>query len=122
MLMIPGLALGLVDSLALLGSLTNADQRGVAEPDGLIEGDLLVLDEAGLLEVLVALLLLLGLEVGGVGGVASLGVAVVALDVVIVLGLLHHHDLVDAALASSGNGPNVQRSVITCHSIHTNNT
>ena len=36
---------------------------------------------------------LLGLEVGGVGGVAALGVAVVALDVVVVLGLLNHHHL-----------------------------
>ena len=36
---------------------------------------------------------LLGLEVGGVGGVAALGVAVVALDVVVVLSLLNHHNL-----------------------------
>ena len=36
---------------------------------------------------------LLGLEVCGVGGVAALGVAVVALDVVVVLGLLNHHNL-----------------------------
>ena len=36
---------------------------------------------------------LLGLKVCGVGGVAALGVAVVALDVVVVLGLLNHHNL-----------------------------
>ena len=36
---------------------------------------------------------LLGLEVCGVGGVAALGVAVVALDVVVVLRLLNHHNL-----------------------------
>ena len=56
---------------------------------------LLVLDVAVLDEVLVALLLLLGLVVRGVGGVAALVVAVVALDRVVVLGLLDHHHLWD---------------------------
>ena len=55
--------------------------------------DLLVLDVTVLDKVLVALLLLLGLVVGGVSGVAPLVVAVVALDLLVVLGLLDHHHL-----------------------------
>ena len=61
--------------------------------------DLLVLNEARLPEVLLALLLLLGVVVGDVGGVAPLVVAVVALDHVIVLCLLDHLDLVNTSLA-----------------------
>ncbi len=71
-LMVAGLTLRLVDSLALLGTLALTDQGSVAEPDGLIKGHLLVLDKAALLEVLITLLLLLWLEIRRVGGVASL--------------------------------------------------
>lgn len=111
-LVVAGLTLGLVDGLTLLGALTLADQRGVAEPDGLLEGNLLVLDEARLLEVLVTLLLLLGLEVSGVGGVAPLRVAMVALNLLVVLGLLNHDDLVDTTLSSGGNGADVEGGAI----------
>ncbi len=90
---ISGLALGLVDGLTLFGTLAFADQRGVTEPDGLIESNLLVVDETLLLEGLVALLLLLGFEVGGVGGVAPLGIAMVAFDLFVVFGFFDHHDL-----------------------------
>merc|ERR1719341_3114208 len=67
-----GPALGLVLSPADLGALYVAvlHQRGPADGGCLVEGDLLVLDEAALPEVLLAVLLLLGLVVGGVGGVA----------------------------------------------------
>jgi len=116
-LVVPGLAHALVDSLALLGSFALADEWGVAELDLLVEGDLLVLDEAVLDEVFLALFLLLGLEVGGVGGVASLAVAVLALDDVIVLGLLDHHDLVDTPLAGSGDGADVERDVALAGSL-----
>ncbi len=111
-LVVARLALRLVHGLALLGALALADERRVAEPDGLFLRHLLVLDEAALLEVLLALLLLLGLEVGGVGGVAPLGVAVVALDVLVVLGLLHHDDLVDAALAGGGDRADVEGGAV----------
>ena len=68
--------------------------------------DLLVLNEARLPEVLLALLLLLGVVVGDVGGVTSLVVAVVTLDHVIVLSLLNHLDLVNTSLAViAGSGP-----------------
>jgi len=107
-LVVPGLALRLVDSLTLDGALALADQGGVTELDLLLRGNLPVLDEAVLPEVLLALLLLLGLEVGGVGGVALLGVAMLALNDVIVLSLLNHHDLVNTPLTSSSNGSNVQ--------------
>ncbi len=82
-------------------------------PDGLIKSNLLVLDETALLEVLLAVLLLLGLEVGGVGGVAPLRVAMVALDVLVILSLFNHHDLVDTTLAGGGNGTDVESDVVT---------
>ena len=63
-----------------------------------IARDLLVLDEACLPEVLLALLLLLGVVVGDVGGVAPLVVAVVAGDHLLVLDLLDHLQLVHAPL------------------------
>merc|ERR1712012_713421 len=99
-------ALGLVLSAADLGSLNVAilDQRSSADLDSLVEGNLLVLDETALSEVLLALLLLLGVVVGDVGGVASLVVAMVALDHVIVLNLLDHFDLVNASLAIGSGG------------------
>lgn len=102
-----GPALGLVLSAADLRSLDVAilDQRSSADLDSLVEGNLLVLDETTLSEVLLALLLLLGVVVGDVGGVAPLVVAMVTLDHVIVLNLLNHLDLVNTSLAvGSGRG------------------
>jgi len=112
-LMEPGLALGLVDSLTLNGALTIADEWGVTELNLLLGGDGLVLNEAVLPEVLLALLFLLRLEVGGVGGVALLGVAMLALNDIVILGLLNHHDLIDTPLTGSGNRSNVQGDIIT---------
>ena len=57
------------------GDVAVLDQGCVAELHSLVVGHLLVLDEAVLLEVLLALLLLLRVEVGGVGGVALLAIA-----------------------------------------------
>merc|ERR1711863_143305 len=101
-----GPALGLVLRPADLGSLdiTVLHQRSPADLNSLIESDLLVLDETVLPEVLLALLLLLGLVVGDVGGVAPLVVAVVALHHVVVLGLLHHLHLVDTPLTVRPGG------------------
>jgi len=110
-LVVPGLALGLVDGSALHWALTVANEWGVAELNLLLGGDLPVVDEAVLDEVLLALLLLLWLEVSGVGGVTLLAVAVLALDDVIVLGLLYHDHLVNTPLASSGNRSNVQVNI-----------
>merc|ERR550532_2721585 len=95
-----GPTLGLVLSPADLGSLdvTVLHQGSPADLHRLVEGDLLVIDEAALPEVLLALLLLLWLVVGDVGGVAPLVVAVVALHVVFVLDHLHHLHLVDTSL------------------------
>ena len=64
----------------------------------------MVVDEAVLSEVLLALLLLLGVVVGDVGGVASLVVAVVTLDNIIILDLLDHLDLVNTSLAVGSGG------------------
>merc|ERR1719397_471379 len=95
-----GPALRLVLSPANLGALHVAvlHQRGPTDGGSLVEGDLLVLDEAALPEVLLAVLLLLGLVVGGVGGVAPPVVGVVALHHIVVLRLLHHLHLVNAPL------------------------
>merc|ERR1711973_3627 len=111
-LVIPGLALGLVDGPTFLWALSITDEWSVAKFDLLSGSNLPVVDEAVLDEVLLALLFLLGLEVSGVGGVTLLGVAVLALNDIVVLSLLNHHDLVDTPLASSGNGSNVQGNII----------
>merc|ERR1719339_156014 len=96
-----GPALGLVLSPADLRALhvTVLHQRGPANGGSLVEGNLLVLDEATLPEVLLAVLLLLRLVVGGVGGVAPPVVGVVALHHVVVLRLLDHLHLVDTPLS-----------------------
>merc|ERR1719414_1873676 len=101
-----GPALGLVLGTADLGSLnvTILDQRSSADLDSLVEGNLFVLDETALPEVLLALLLLLGVVVGDVGGVASLVVAMVTLDHIIVLNLLNHLNLVNTSLAVRARG------------------
>ena len=80
-LLLLGPALALVLGTADLGAggVTILDQGGTAHLHGLVEGNLLVVDETVLSEVLLALLLLLGLVVGHVGGVASTVVAMVAL-------------------------------------------
>jgi len=112
-LVVPGLALRLVDGLTFNWSLALADKWGVAELDLLLGSNLLVFDEAALDKVLLALLLLLWLKVSSVGGVALLAVAVLAADDIIVLGLFNHDNLVNASLASGGNGSNVQCNLIS---------
>jgi len=107
MLVVPGLALRLIDGPAFHWALTIANERGVAELNLLLRGNLSVINEAALDEVLLALLLLLGLEVSGVGGVTLLGVAMFAFDDIVVLSLLDHDNLVNAPLTSGSNGSNV---------------
>merc|ERR1712002_99867 len=113
MLVVPGLALGLVNSSALNGALSVTDQGSVAELDLLLRGDLPVVNEAVLDEVLLTLLFLLGLKVSGVGGVALLGVTMLALNDIVILSLLNHHHLVDTPLTSSSDRSDVQGDVIT---------
>jgi len=117
MFVVFGLTLGFVDGTALFGSFSFANEGSVAEFDGLFEGNLLVFDEARFLEVLFALLLLLGLEVGGVGGVATLGVRMVALDFLVVFGLLNHDDLVDTTLTGGGDGSDAQVELVTASAL-----
>ena len=52
-------------------NITILDERGPADLSSLVEGNLLILDETVLPEVPYALLLLLGLVLGDVGGVAA---------------------------------------------------
>merc|ERR1712121_113984 len=113
MLVVPGLTLGLVDSPTFLWALAGTDERSVAEFYLLSGGNLLVIDEAALHKVLLALLLLLWLKVSGVGGVALLGVAMLAADDIVIFSLSYHHDLVDTPLTSSSDGSDVQGDVIT---------
>merc|ERR1711935_1007577 len=96
-------ALGLILSSANLRSLdiTVLYKRSSADLNSLIESNLLILNETVLPEVLLALLLLLGLIVGDIGGVAPLVVGVITLYHIIILCLLHHLHLVNALLAIS---------------------
>merc|ERR1719430_3034633 len=100
MYLLLGPALRLVLGPAYLGALHVAvlHQRSSTNGGGLVEGNLLVLDEAVLPEVLLAVLLLLGLIVGDIGGMAPPVVGVVALHHIVVLSLLDHLHLVDTPL------------------------
>jgi len=111
-LVVPGLALGLVDSFALDGTLSVTDQGSVAELNLFLRGDLPVVNEAVLDEVLLTLFLLLRLKVSGVSGVTLLAVAMLALNDIIILSLFNHDNLVNAPLSSSSNGSNVQGYII----------
>jgi len=109
-LMVGGLALRLINGLTLLGSLSLTNKWCVTELDGLLRSNLLVVNETTLNEVLLAFLLLLRFKVSGVGGVALLAIGVLALNDVIVFGLLNHDNLVNAPLSGSSNGSDVK-----CH-------
>jgi len=112
-LMIGGLTLRLINGLALSGSLSLTNKWCVTELDGLLRGDLLVVDETTLDEVLLAFLLLLRLKVGSVSGVTLLAVGVFALNDVIVFGLLYHNNLVNTPLSGSCYGSNVECHFVT---------
>jgi len=77
-----------------------------------LDGGLGVLDEAALLVVLVALLLLLSRVGRCVGSVAPTVVRVVAQHLLVVLGLLHHLHLVNASLACGGNACEIYGNII----------
>merc|ERR1711902_185072 len=96
-----GPALRLVLSSADLRSLniTVLDQRSSADLNSLVECNLLVFNETALPKVLLALLLLLGLVVGDIGGVAPLVVRVITLNNIIILSLLNHLNFVNTSLA-----------------------
>merc|ERR1719320_2132059 len=96
-----GPALRFILSSANLRSLhiTVLYKRGSADLNGLIESNLLIFNETALPEVLLALLLLLGLVVGDIGGVAPLVIRVVTLHNIIIFSLLHHLNLVNTFLA-----------------------
>jgi len=111
MLVVVGGALRLIFSPTYRLPWAVTDEGSSAELNLLLGGHLLVINKAFLDKVLLALLLLLGLEVSAVGGVALLAVAVMASNFIIVLGLLNHHNLVDTPLTGSGNGSNVQLNI-----------
>jgi len=115
-----GPALRFILSSADLRSLhiTVLYERGSADLNGLIESNLFVFDETVLSEVLLTLLLLLGLVVGDIGGVAPLVIRVVTLHNIIILSLLHHLNLVNTFLAirsraSSSNSSEANIYIIT---------
>jgi len=118
-LLLLGPALRFVLSSADLRSLdiTVLDEGSSAHLDGLVEGDLLVVDETVLSEVLLALLLLLGLVVGDVGGVTPPVVGVVALHHIVVLCLLHHLHLVNTPLTVSTRSSSCYSTKVYCYII-----
>ena len=72
--------------------------------NSLIESNLLIFNETRLSEVLFTVFLLLRLIVGDISSVTSLVIAVVTLDYIIILNLLHHLDLVNTSLAVRARG------------------
>merc|ERR1711899_100899 len=115
-----GLILGPADLRAL--DVAVLHKRGATDLSGLVEGDLLVFDEAALPEVLVTVLLLLGLILGHIGGVTPPIVRVVTLDNLVILGLFDHLHLVDAPLAivarpGRSHGGEAHVSVVTTLSL-----
>ena len=106
-LMEPGRANTLGHFLAVLSLVTNFKRCG-AFFHFLFRGNLLVLNEAVLPKCFITLLCLLWLKVSGVGGVALLAIGVLALNDVIVFGLLNHDNLVNAPLSGSSNGSDVK--------------
>merc|ERR1712234_40869 len=103
MLFLLGPALRLILSSADLRALhiTVLNQGSSAHLHGLIEGNLLVVDETVFPEVFLTFLLLLRLVVGHIGGVAPPVIGMVTLDNLIIFSLLHHLDLVNAPLSIS---------------------
>jgi len=103
MFLLLGPALRLVFSSADLRSLdiTILDKGSSAHLDGLVESNLLVVDETVLSEVLLALFLLLGFIVGHIRSVTSSVIRVITLNNFIILSLLNHLNLVNTSLAIS---------------------
>jgi len=121
-----GPTLGLILSSTDLRSLdiTILHQGSSADLDSLVEGNLFILDETTLSEVLIALLFLLGLVVGDIGGVAPLVIRVITLLNLIILGLFHHLYFVNTFLTirtrgSSSYGTKTDISVISSLSVNT---
>merc|ERR1740128_335206 len=96
-----GPALRLIFSSANLRSLdiTVLHKGSSADLNSLIESNLLVFNKTALPVVLLALLLLLGLVGGDVGGVAPLVIRVITLHNIIILSLLNHLNFVNTSLA-----------------------
>merc|ERR1712212_1178364 len=69
--------------------------------DILFQSNLFILNEAAFPEVLLALLFLLGLIVGDIGGVAPLVIGVITLNNIIILSLLNHLYFVNTFLSIS---------------------
>merc|ERR1711874_327644 len=120
MLLVLSPALGLVLSGAELRALniTVLFKGGTTHLDSLIESDGFILNEATLPVVLLTLLLLLGLVVGDIGGVAPLVVGVITLHNIIILSLLNHFNFINTSLAissrsSSSNSSKTNISIIT---------
>merc|ERR1719153_1846843 len=79
----------------------------------LLESNLLILDEATLLEVFFAFFLLLGFIVCDVSSVASLVIRVITLDNIIILSFFNHLNLVNTFLTSFSNSSKASISILT---------
>ena len=96
-----GLAHGVVHGLTLLGALLAAvgAEVSLAHLHLLVDGNVLIGDGAGLLKLLIAFLLLMGLELGDKGVMAPLLGLVDAGHGLGVLRVLYGHQLLDAGQA-----------------------
>merc|ERR1712235_235951 len=85
---------------------------GSTDLDSLIESNLLVFDKTALSEVFLTLLLLLRLIVCYIGGVTSLVITVVTLDIIIIFSFLNHLNLVNTSLSirSWGSSSNISKA------------
>jgi len=115
MFVVSGCALRLVfgGTLGWSGSVAVPDKRRETKLDLLFRGALLVLNETPLLKSLVTFLLLLWLEIRSISKMTLLAVTVLAVNLVIVLGLFYHDNLVYAPFSGGSDGSDVERNVIS---------
>ena len=83
----------------------------------MIVGNILILDEARFLKVLLAFFLLLGLKVSSVRRMATFGVRMMAFDFLVILGFFHKDNLVDTPLPGQSNGSDAQVELIIASSL-----
>jgi len=97
----PALRLILSGANFISGNITILNKGLSADLNSLIEGNLLIIDETTLSEVLFTFLFLLRFIVGDISGVTSSVIAMVTLNNFIIFSLLNHLNLVNTTLAIS---------------------
>jgi len=116
------LILGPTDLRSL--DVTILDKRSSTDLNSLIKGNLLIINETVLSEVLLTLFLLLRLIVGDIGGMTPTVIAMVTLNNLIILSLFNHLNLVNTTLAirsrsSSSNSREAHINIIRALTVGT---